>query len=374
MKRIYIDPTYNTGQNDRGVDAQQTGWIFNNRVEGPEILDWLGKIVDIEAKDLCRHDNWLCMMCSRLRLLKDFLLDDDVTDRIGAIVQRLIQEGRIIFGENETKPVELKIYAKDYRVKLSRFFERGGRIGANEIQAIFPENKRPFGFPKSTELIEELLSFTTGDGGMTLDSFSGSGTTTNTALKQNRADRQTRRFILIEMKDAGGKAYQQALSDDDAASCGTVTDQYTFEFHAPANAPIRDYNGRSEHFDFRKYFCGRIGDFASKAEFECTCHLEMWAQQECIKFWMSNLVQREHNLFFLQKAEGRLYPDFLCLLSGAETQSESTFTVEYKGANCWNGAEDDRLINGLRASLSEERCRFVIVKNKRWNWAEPLLT
>jgi len=357
VKCIYIDPPYNTGQDDRGADGLRTGWIYNDRVESPEIREWLGKVVGIEAEDLCRHDKWLCMMYPRLRLLKDFLRDDGVifasiddievaslrmrfdeifgvTNRIGVIVwknatdnnptqiaseheyvlcyakdkrkiasewkasslevktrllevgekfvkqhldqvkrqaaytkwyrenkpqlwpfedykfidsggvytgmrsvhnpgkegyrydiihpvtkrpcqqplmgyrfpeesmQRLIQEGRIIFGEDETKLVELKVYAKDYRAKLSSLFELDGRIGTNEIKAIFPEDKRPFDFPKPTELIEELLSFTTGANDLILDSFGGSGTTANAVLKLNHADGQDRRFILVEMKDA----------------------------------------------------------------------------------------------------------------------------------------------------------------------------
>ena len=78
VKCIYIDPPYNTGQDDCGADGQRTGRIYNDRVESPEILEWLGKVVGIEAEDLCRHDKWLCMMYPRLRLLKDFLHDDGV--------------------------------------------------------------------------------------------------------------------------------------------------------------------------------------------------------------------------------------------------------------------------------------------------------
>jgi adenine-specific DNA-methyltransferase len=357
VKCIYIDPPYNTGQDDRGADGQRTGWIYNDRVESPEILQWLGKVVGIEAEDLCRHEKWLCMMYPRLRLLKDFLRDDGVifasiddtevasmrlifdeifgvNNRIGVIVwknstdnnptqiaseheyvlcyakdkrkipsewkaatleiksrlvsigekiieqyqdpaerqneytkwfrqnkaqlgpldrykyidgggiytgsqsvhnpgkegyrydithpitnrplkqplmgyrfpeetmRRLIQEGRIIFGDDETKLVELKVYAREYRAKLSSLFELDGRIGTNEIKAIFPEDKRPFDFPKPTELIEELLSFTTSDNDLVLDSFGGSGTTAHAVLKLNRADGQSRRFILVEMKDS----------------------------------------------------------------------------------------------------------------------------------------------------------------------------
>lgn len=48
-------------------------------------------------------------------------------------------------------------------------------------------------------------------------------------------------------------------------------------------------------------------------------------------------------------------------------------TVEYKVADRRPGAEDDRLIGGLWANLSEGRCRFVMVKEKRWDWiAEKL--
>ena len=174
-------------------------------------------------------------------------------------------------------------------------------------------------------------------------------------------------------KQAVGKAYQQALFGDDAATRVVVTDQYAFEFHAQAYAPSRDYDGRFGHFDFRKHFYGRMGDFDSKEEFECACQLDMWAQQGRIQFWVRNLVRREGSSFFLQKADGRFYPDFLCQLPGAAGQLGPILAVEYKGADRWNGAEDDRLIGGLWANLSEGRCRFVMVKDKRWEWVEDAL-
>ena len=174
-------------------------------------------------------------------------------------------------------------------------------------------------------------------------------------------------------KQAVGKAYQQALFGSDAESRVAVTDQYAFEFHAQAYAPSRDYDGRFGHFDFRKHFYGRIGDFDSKEEFECACWLDIQAQQGRIEFWVRNLVRREGSSFFLQKADGRFYPDFLCQLPGTEEQPGSVLTVEYKGADRWNSAEDDRLIGGLWANLSNDRCSFVMVTNKRWDWIEEKL-
>ena len=69
VKCVYIDPPYNTGKE---------GWKYNDRVDSPQIRNWLGNTVGDEASDLCRHDKWLCMMHPRLRLLRKFLREDGV--------------------------------------------------------------------------------------------------------------------------------------------------------------------------------------------------------------------------------------------------------------------------------------------------------
>lgn len=169
-------------------------------------------------------------------------------------------------------------------------------------------------------------------------------------------------------QQAVGRAYQQALFGEGAADRVAVTDEYAFEFHPQTYAPSRDYDGRFGQFDFRKHYYGRMGDFDSKEEFDCACQLDIWAQQGRIQFWVRNLVRREGASFFLQKADGRFYPDFLCRLPDNDGQPGPILAVEYKGADRWNAAADDRLIGGLWADLSEGRCRFVMVKDKRWEW------
>ena len=69
VKCIYIDPPYNTGEES---------WTYNDKVNGPEMRNWLGKVVGSETEDLSRHDKWLCMMYPRLSLLREFLRDDGV--------------------------------------------------------------------------------------------------------------------------------------------------------------------------------------------------------------------------------------------------------------------------------------------------------
>ncbi len=198
-----------------------------------------------------------------------------------------------------------------------------------------------------------------------------------TLARANLQKFQLRNLLESRIRDlrrqAVGSAFQQTLFAEGAASRVAVTDQYVFEFHAQAYAPSRDYDGRFGNFDFRKHFYGRIGDFDSREEFECACWVDIQAQQGRIQYWVRNLVRREGSSFSLQKADGRFYPDFLCQLPGRADQPGSVLAIEYKGADRWAGAEDDRLIGGLWANLSEGRCRFVMVKDKRWESIEEKL-
>ena len=67
VKCIYIDPPYNTG-NENGS--------YNDNVNSPMLQEWLSKVVDKE--DMTRHDKWLCMMMPRLKLLRELLREDRV--------------------------------------------------------------------------------------------------------------------------------------------------------------------------------------------------------------------------------------------------------------------------------------------------------
>lgn len=69
IKCIYIDPPYNTGNED---------WVYNDNLTQPQFKEWIGKTVGKEGEDFTRHDKWCCMMYPRLELLKEFLRDDGV--------------------------------------------------------------------------------------------------------------------------------------------------------------------------------------------------------------------------------------------------------------------------------------------------------
>ena len=64
---VYFDPPYNTGNEE---------WVYNDNVNDPRIIKWLGEVVGIEGEDLTRHDKWACMMVPRLRLIGQLMAPD----------------------------------------------------------------------------------------------------------------------------------------------------------------------------------------------------------------------------------------------------------------------------------------------------------
>lgn len=113
----------------------------------------------------------------------------------------LLKDGRILFGEDENKIVELKVYASEYEDKLASVINLDGRLGVYELKEIFPEKKKAFDNPKPVMLIKQLLGYIVKDDEVVLDSFAGSGTTAHAVLSLNRADGGARKFILVECED-----------------------------------------------------------------------------------------------------------------------------------------------------------------------------
>lgn len=190
-----------------------------------------------------------------------------------------------------------------------------------------------------------------------------------------RANRQ--KFLIRQLieaqikhlrKAAVRQAYQQTLFGDERADRVKVDGSYSFEFHPDTYAPDRDYDGRFGEADFQHHYYPRIGDFDSKEEYLCACELEKWAARGRIEFWVRNLVRKPCSSFFLQTAEGRFYPDFVCRLP-----DKTIMVVEYKGADRYAAAKVDRDIGDLWAEMSHGRCRFAMATDKKWSVIEEQL-
>lgn len=153
-----------------------------------------------------------------------------------ASMKKMIDDGRIIFGEDETKLVEIKVYASEYQDKFSSVFEYDGRTAANELRTLFPECKQIFKNPKPTYLVEHILSFIDLNDSYFVDFFSGSGTSAHTVLDLNYQDDNNRKFILVQWQE-------ECKPDSEAAKAGYKTiDQIGMERIRRAAAKIKEAN------------------------------------------------------------------------------------------------------------------------------------
>ncbi|NRR91404.1 site-specific DNA-methyltransferase [Winogradskyella undariae] len=97
----------------------------------------------------------------------------------------------LAFGDNKTEGSQIPTLwlEKDfYTVK-----------GTNLLKDIFKE--KMFDYPKSHELIEEIIRSISHPNSIVLDSFAGSGTTAHAVLNLNKENGGNRKFILVEMED-----------------------------------------------------------------------------------------------------------------------------------------------------------------------------
>lgn len=116
-----------------------------------------------------------------------------------ATMDDLLEKKKILFGEDEKKIIELKVYAHEYEDKLASVVSLDGRIGSYELREHFSEITKIFDNPKPLQLIAQLASFTTDSSSLVLDFFAGSGTTAEAVMRLNAEDGGQRRFILVQI-------------------------------------------------------------------------------------------------------------------------------------------------------------------------------
>jgi adenine-specific DNA-methyltransferase len=121
-------------------------------------------------------------------------------------LEGLVANGLVEWIERDGKwlPYE-KIYFENGDVKVIKersiifdLFFTGD--GTNELTGLFG-TKDFFENPKPSGLIKYLLTYTTDNDSIILDSFAGSGTTAQAVLDLNKEDKGTRKFILVQMPE-----------------------------------------------------------------------------------------------------------------------------------------------------------------------------
>jgi len=113
----------------------------------------------------------------------------------------MLKNEKILFGENENKIIEIKLYVDQFEDKLSSVFVLDGRLGSYDIREVFPDIKRLFDNPKPIQILTHLLDFNLKENDAILDFFAGSCTTAHAVLELNKEDGGKRKFICVQLPE-----------------------------------------------------------------------------------------------------------------------------------------------------------------------------
>lgn len=112
----------------------------------------------------------------------------------------LLDNKKILFGDDESKIIELKLYASEFSEKLSSVIDFDGRIGSYDLKELFPKSKTIFTNPKPVNFLSQFISFVlTKDNDVFLDFFSGSGSAAHALMDINANDGIYRKFIAVQI-------------------------------------------------------------------------------------------------------------------------------------------------------------------------------
>jgi len=169
-----------------------------------------------------------------------------------------------------------------------------------------------------------------------------------------------RRKIIEYHKEAKAKGYQEILfpyENTPLVKEGKGKLKLGNEFRFPDIYPVN--NIYRENLRFKKHYYDLIGDLNDE-EAECALQIDMNSNVET---WVRNLERQESNSFWLQTSTDKFYPDFIVKLKNGVI-----VIVEYKGENIYDtpDSKEKRLIGAIYESVSEGKCRFVMLKGKEW--------
>jgi len=114
-------------------------------------------------------------------------------------MKKLIEDGDIMFGVDETTLIKPKKRLENVTARLRSIIYEDGRAATIELEHLF--KKDFFRNPKSPKVLKKIFEFTTEQDDIILDSFAGSGTTGQAVMELNKQDGESRKFILVQMKE-----------------------------------------------------------------------------------------------------------------------------------------------------------------------------
>ena len=113
-------------------------------------------------------------------------------------IHKLLNEGKIYFGKDESIVPQTKLYLSDYLLQVPKgvnFFDTQADIH------FLLESNIPFDFPKPVSQLVSFLEMIRDKDALILDFFSGSATTAHAVMKLNAEDGGNRKFIMVQLPE-----------------------------------------------------------------------------------------------------------------------------------------------------------------------------
>ncbi len=178
-------------------------------------------------------------------------------------MQKLLDDGRILFGLGGNSSPKKKLYlqerlAKGDRKTPSSILADCGttKDGTAEIEGLF-KSKGIFDYPKPTKLIRKLLSFGLAEDkdAIVLDFFAGSATTAHAVMLENSADGGSRKFICVQLPEpTPANSEAQKAGYEDLASISRARIQIAAEaIEAKLAEQLSDSTTQSLDLGFRSF-------------------------------------------------------------------------------------------------------------------------
>lgn len=115
-------------------------------------------------------------------------------------IEKLIEDGRVEFGPDETKVPTMKRYLHETEGQvLPSVFYKDRRAAMQRLRRLMGDDV--FENPKDEEILATLVEAVTEKNDIILDFFAGSGSTAHAVLLTNLEDEGKRRFIMVQLQE-----------------------------------------------------------------------------------------------------------------------------------------------------------------------------
>lgn len=156
---------------------------------------------------------------------------------------------------------------------------------------------------------------------------------------------------IAEYKHKAEQAGMQKILFDTGAKVKTDFN-FSIDFIDKPYFPPKEYSGTA----FNKHYFFRVGDM-NKEEVECARIIDNLPE---VEYWVRNIEKYQYS-FFLPKANGNFYPDFVALLKDGRV-----FVIEYKGDHLieYSDTKNKDAIGQLWEKSSNGKCLFLMATKK----------